>query len=233
MPVITINGPIGGGAVTIGQMVADHLKINFMDRLVFTQAARLVGSPVGPLIDKEQRLLRFRDRLGSFLQSMLERSAAAGVDGEPYFGPGVETLPAGIPGQPFADTSSALQGVDDKAFIDATTTVVNDLYRAGNVVIIGRGANVILTNTPGVIHVGLVAPLEVRAETLVQREHLDPEEARVYVEELEQARIAFFRKFFKVHPNESTLYHLMLNMGKIRPETASEIIIHAVRDLDS
>ena len=32
MPAITINGPIGSGAVTIGQLVADRLKINFVDR---------------------------------------------------------------------------------------------------------------------------------------------------------------------------------------------------------
>ena len=55
MPVITINGPIGCGSVTVGQMVSQQLNINFVDRLVFTQAARLVGTPVGALIDKEQR----------------------------------------------------------------------------------------------------------------------------------------------------------------------------------
>ena len=40
MPVITINGPIGCGSVTVGQMVSHDLDINFVDRLVFTQAAR-------------------------------------------------------------------------------------------------------------------------------------------------------------------------------------------------
>jgi len=58
MPVITINGNIGCGAVTIGQMVADQMHLDFVDRLVLTQAARLVGSPVGALIDKEQRVDR-------------------------------------------------------------------------------------------------------------------------------------------------------------------------------
>ena len=88
MPVITINGPLGAGAVSIGQMVAQQLEMNFYDRLVFTQAARLIGTPVGAVIAKEQRVDRFRDRLGRFLQTMLERSAMSGVSGEPYFGPG-------------------------------------------------------------------------------------------------------------------------------------------------
>ena len=88
MAVITIHGPLGAGAVSIGQLVAQSLEINFYDRLVFTQAARLIGSPVGAVIAKEQRVDRFRDRLGRFLQTMLERSAMSGVSGEPYFGRG-------------------------------------------------------------------------------------------------------------------------------------------------
>ncbi|PKB80860.1 MAG: hypothetical protein BZY88_07535, partial [SAR202 cluster bacterium Io17-Chloro-G9] len=79
MPVITINGPIGCGSVTVGQMVAQELNVNFVDRLVFTQAARLVGTPVKAMIDKEQRVVRFKDRLSSFIQTVLERSAVAGV----------------------------------------------------------------------------------------------------------------------------------------------------------
>lgn len=30
MPVITINGPIGCGAVTIGQMVSEQMNLNFL-----------------------------------------------------------------------------------------------------------------------------------------------------------------------------------------------------------
>ena len=231
MPVITINGPIGCGSVTVGQMVSQQLETNFVDRLVFTQAAKLIGKPVGSLIDKEQRVIRFRDRLGQFLQNMLERSAMSGVSGEPYFGRGIDTLPpetyAELAGEP---TSTALQ-VDDNAFIEAITSVVEDLHRQGNVVIIGRMANIILADTPEVIHVGLMAPLEARVQTMMEWEHLDREEAEVYVEELERARVAFVRKFFKVDPNDPTLYHMMLNMDKVQPKTAAEVISHAARDL--
>ena len=52
MPVITINGPIGSGPTEVGQMVAQMLEINYVDRLVFAEAAKLVGSPVGALIEK-------------------------------------------------------------------------------------------------------------------------------------------------------------------------------------
>ena len=45
---------------------------------------------------------------------------------------------ASLTGEPSAKAAR----VKDGDFIDATTTVVKDLCRAGDVVIIGRGANV-------------------------------------------------------------------------------------------
>ena len=233
MPVITINGPIGCGSVTVGQMVAQELNLDFVDRLIFTQAARLMGTPVKALIDKEQRVVRFKDRLSRFIQTVLERSAVAGVSGEPYFGPGIESLPAETLAELAGEPSASSVQVDDKAFLEATTKVVKDLHRGGNVVIIGRGANVILADTPGVMHVGLVAPLELRVETMMQREHLERDEAQVYVQELDQAWHIYFRKFFNTSPTEASRYHMILNMEKIQSSTAAEVIVHACGDLAS
>ena len=229
MPVITINGPVGSGPIEVGQMVAELLNINYVDRMVFAEAAKLVGSPVGALIDKEQKVVRFRERLGRFLQTMLERSAISGVSGEPYFGRGIEMLPAEY--TELAGDSSPSQNVNDKAFIEATTSVIRDLARGGDVVIIGRGSNMVLADAPGVIHVGLVAPLEVRADNIMRREHLSQEEAHAYGEELEQARVTFYRKFFKVSPYDPALYHMVLNMGILQQKTAAEIITHAAGDI--
>jgi CMP/dCMP kinase len=92
--------------------------------------------------------------------------------------------------------------------------------------LLAGGANVTLADAPGIIRVGVLAPLEVRVATIMEREHLTRKEAEAYVEEVEQARVKFFRKFFKVNPNDPSLYHLMLNLGQMRPETAAEIIAH-------
>ena len=230
MPVITINGPIGCGAVTIGQMVSEQMNLNFVDRLFFTEAARIIGTPVGTLIAKEQRVDRFRDRLGRFVQTMLERSAMSGVSGEPYFGRGIENLPP----ETYMDLTgdgSVAQKLDDKTFIEAMTKVAKDLHAQGNSVIIGRGANQILADAPHTLHVGLLAPMEVRVKTLIDREHFEKEEAEIHVEELERAREDFIMKFWKVHPNEAKHYHMMLNMGKMNPKTAAEVICNAAGDL--
>ena len=94
MPVITINGPVGSGAIEVGQKVSQLLHLNYVDRMVLAGAAKLIGTPVGALIEKEERVIGFREKLGRFLQTTLERSAVAGISGEPYFGRGIELLPA-------------------------------------------------------------------------------------------------------------------------------------------
>ncbi len=231
MAVITINGPIGSGSFEVGQMVAERLGINYVDRMVIAEAARRIGSPVGNLMEKEQRIIRFRERLGRFLQTMLERSAISGVGGEPYFGHGTEMLPAETYTELLVDSPSASQSVNDKAFIDATSAVIRELATAGDVVIIGRGGNMILSGFPGVLHVGLLAPLESRIENIMTREHYNRQEATKYVLELEEARLAFFRKFFRVNANDPELFHIILNGALIRTEIAAEMVVHAAEDM--
>ena len=230
MPVITINGVIGSGTLEIGHMVAQNMGINYVDRYIFSEAARLVGSPIGQMIEKEQRVIPFREKVARFMQTVLERSAVAGAGAEPYFGRGIEMLPAEAYTELVSDAAST-SAVHDRAFIDATTSVIKDLAAAGDVVIIGRGSNMILADTPGVVHVGLVAPMDVRIDTMAKREMFNSEEARAYSEELENARVTFYRKFFRINANDPTKYHLMLNIGRISQGTAAEIIGHAAADI--
>ena len=230
MAVVTINGPLGAGAVSVGQMVAEQLGINFYDRLVFTQAARLIGTPVGPVIAKEQRVDRFRDRLGRFLQTMLERSAMSGVSGEPYFGRGIENLPPETFMEMMGENNTN-RAVNDKEFIEAIEKVVKDIYEEGDAVIIGRGANAILESMPGTFHVGLQAPLEVRVQTLMRRENYTREEAENYGAELEQAHENYFKRFFNYNYYDPTHYQMVLNMGRMSPEAAARIISHATSDM--
>lgn len=228
MPVITINGPIGAGSIEVGQKVAAAMSLNYVDRMVFVEAARIIGSPVSKLIAKEQRVERFGDRVGALLGRVLERAA---VSGDYDLGVGIESLPETYY-ELGAETNSRVQRVNDQVFIDTTREVVQNLAQAGHVVIIGRGANMILGDTAGVLHVGILAPMSRRIATIVEREHLGEKEARSYLEGLEEARMRFFQKFFKVSPLDPTLYHIMLDMGHMSSDTAAQIIIHAAGDLE-
>ena len=232
MPVITVNGPIGAGSSDVGLPVAGLLEADYVDRLVLAEAAKRIGSTIGALAEKEERVVRLRDRIAYFLQNMLERSAVTSAAGEPYFSPGIEILPAEQYAELARETITEAQQLNDKRFIEVTGAVIRELADGGNVVIIGRGANMILKDQPRALHVGLTASAERRIETIIaRREGYSREEAERYVAETEKARVAFFRKFFKVHPDDQGLYHLCLNMDRMKVSTAAEIVAHAARDL--
>ena len=234
MAVVTINGATGVGTPEVGLKVADLLGADYVDRMLLADAAKRVGSTVQVLEFKEQRVVPFRDRLAYFLQTMLERSAMSGAGGEPYFSPGMEYLPS----EEYVDLAheprTAAQRLNDEHYIEATISVMKDLAESGNVVISGRGSNMILKDMPHVLHVALLAPMERRIDTIVQREHLSREEAARYVESTEKARDAYFKKFFDVSfPDDPVLYHMVVNEGDMSTQTVAEIVAHAARDLEA
>ena len=233
MAVVTFNGPIGAGGNEIGILTARLLNADYVDRLILAQAAKRIGSTVEVLEIKEQRKLALRDRLAYFLQTMLERSAMSGAGGEPYFSPGMEYLPS----EEYTDLAdeplTAAQRLNDQHFIEVTSAVIKDIAKGGDAVIIGRGSNMILRDAPRVLHVGLITPIELRIKTIMEREHLGARDAEKYVTDVEKARSIFFRRFFKVRPDDPNLYHMVLNMGTMNVKTASEIAANAAEQIVS
>ncbi len=233
MAVVTFNGAIGAGGNEVGIVAARLLAADYVDRLILAEAAKRIGSSVEVLSIKEQRRVAIKDRLAYLLQTMLERSAMSGAGGEPYFGPGLEYLPSEEYTDLAQEPVTAAQRLNEQRFLETTTAVIQDLAKAGNVVIIGRGSNLILKDYPGVLHVGMVAPTSLRLATIVQREHMATKEAEKYMGDMEKARISYFRKFFKVNPEHTSLYHLVLNLGSMSVNTAAEIVAHAAEKVGS
>ena len=233
MAVVTFDGPRGAGGSEVGILTAQLLNADYVDRLVLAEAAKRIGSTVEVLEIKGERKVALKDRLAYFLQTMLERSAMSGAGGEPYFTPGMEYFPSEEYTDLAQEPLTAAQRLNDQRFIEATTAVIKDLAKTENVVIIGRGSKMILKDTPQVLHVGLIAPLELRVKTIVEREHLGTKDAEKFIADMEKARAIFFRKFFKVRPDDPNLHHMVLNMGAISVKTAAEIVTHAAKDLES
>ena len=230
MPVVTIEGPIGAGVPEVGVIAARLLDADYVDRSILADAARTMGTTVQVLEIKHGRI-PLRARIAQFLQTMLERSAMSSGAGEPYAFYNVDY----VLGEEYTDLAqeplTAAQRLNDQHFIEATGTVIRDLADGGDVVIIGRGATMFLQDAPSVLHVGLIAPLETRIRNIEEKEHLTRTEAEEYASNMERARVTYFRKFFKVDPYDPALYHIVLNMAHVGPDTLAEIIAHSAADL--
>lgn len=229
MNVITINGHIGCGAPEIGAEVARMLNLEYVDRLIIAQAANRLGATEDAVAERERRALSLVDRITRFLQGALERSAAAGTGGDPYFGPGLGTML----GREYLEVTrkpiTRADELDDEKFIEVTMAVIQEIAQSGNAVILGRAGNMILKDLPDSFHVNLVATVEHRVPIVAALENISEEEAGDRVTRWDAARDDYFTKFFKVNADDPLNYDMVLSTERIGHDMASGIIVNSVR----
>lgn len=229
MPIVTMSGTIGSGAREVGQLAAEILGIDYVDRQIMADAARRLGVSAEALAERDERCTGFRDRLANMLRAFLERSAAAGV-GDPLVGSdGLAILLARSYGEMGGEVGSSAQELDDAVYMETVSAIISELGQRGDIVIVGRGSQVILKELPTALHVLIQAPLELCARRIVERDQLTPEEASKRVHESDSGRVAFHRKFFKVDVNDSGLYDLVIDTGRLPYAVAAEIVAVAAR----
>ena len=226
MPVVTISGNMGGGAREVGQAVARVLEIDFVDQQLLVEAARRSGVPLKTIAEHDERPARFRERLASILRAYLERSAAGGVD--PSTGAiGLEALFS----RSYAEMAAEREEPEltDDLYIKTITAVIREMAARGNMVILGRGSQMILADFPGALHVLCHAPVRLRIERFAQREGISPGEAAHRVAESDRGLAAFYRKFWKVDMNAPALYDLAIDTSRLSIEVAADLVATAAR----
>ena len=226
MYTITLGGMSGGGARDIGPIVAQKLKADYVDRIFLSNIAKDLGATVEALHQREEKLPSRAEKWVHVVQRLLERSAVTGSAGDPYFGPGITALLTeeyeDIP-QP---TITRGHEVEDEVYIEAIESTMKEMATDGDVVFIGRGGHVILKDMPNVLRVGVVASFEDRVKTLMTREVIDRDKAITTLEERDQARKYFFKKYFELdEPDDPNLFHFTINSSEIGTNYAAEMII--------
>ena len=109
-------------------------------------------------------------------------------------------------GWPFPTTSQ-----DTQAYHEKLHHLVESAANAGHVVIVGRGGQVLLANRRDVLHVRVVAPLELRVAYVVNREGLDTDAARRRVQEKDRVRARYAQTQFHSQSDDPHLYDLVIN----------------------
>jgi cytidylate kinase len=143
---------------------------------------------------------------------------------DPYLAP-IGGSPLGAaPSIPFESTT--------EAFVEVTRQVIREAARTGNVVIFGHGAQFILAQQPGVLHVRFVAPLPFRVERVMRRAGLNRAEAERRVREEDQRRANYIRQFYGADWHAPDPFHMILNTALWDEEACIRLVLDAVEELD-
>jgi cytidylate kinase len=196
---VTISRQAGSGAHTIAEKLAVRL-----------QAEAPKGAPPWTVFDRNlvERILEDH-HLPTRLAEYLPEDSTSRVE----------------------DIIDDLSGVKPPSWklVEQSVETVLRLASLGNVILIGRGSNVITARLPNVLHVRLVAPLEQRVAHMRHLLRLAPQAASKLAQNLDRARARFLRKYFKADPDDPLLYHLVLNTGRVSYDEAVDVIIDALK----
>ena len=106
-----------------------------------------------------------------------------------------------------------------------------ELASRGDVVIIGRGAQIALSKLPGILKVRTVAPLQLRVERVSKIQGVSYEEADHFVRKHDHERRALIKTVFEKDLGDFTLYDLILNTKTFSVEAGADLIIKAAEEM--
>lgn len=114
--------------------------------------------------------------------------------------------------------------LDDDNYFKSTKKLVENVYEAGNAIIMGWGSQCILKEKDSVLHVRLTKDKKDKIQRVIETQKLDAAAARRVVETEENDMKAYIKQYFNQDWNDARLYDLVIDMGKNSVNQAVETI---------
>ena len=116
-------------------------------------------------------------------------------------------------------------------FVQQLQAAFEHLAQQENLVLVGRGAQILLWDHPRALHVHLFAPLATRAARIQARRNLATVAAAEQIIKIaDEQRRNWYRHFFSgVDWKNPKHYHLLIDTGRIAPDLAVSLIIQAAQ----
>lgn len=98
------------------------------------------------------------------------------------------------------------------------------LVELGNVILIGRGANVVTRDQPQVLHVRLVGSEERRAARLAKSRNITRKAALEALRKEDRGRERYLKKYFGAAIHDPLLYHVGFNTDLVPPSRIVDLL---------
>jgi cytidylate kinase len=199
--IVTISASYGAGGTVVAPAVAVRLQLPYLEHLVSPRVARL-ASATEPGRDDPGRPEGVTRRLLAALAAL-----------PAVFGTG---LPVPV------------EGVSDEEQVrDDIETSIRTVAETSGGVLLGRGATIVLADTPGVFHVRLDGPPDRRIRQAMTVSGVDETEARKRQHEIDGARTAYLQRFYDSDGSDPRHYHLVIDSTALTLATCEDLIVTA------
>lgn len=203
MALVTISRMYGSGGSHVARRVADALGWDLLDNRVVDAVAERLGVSAAEVSAHEERV-----------PSLVERLAAAMTLSAPEMLPVVDTnLPP-----------------TEARIVQVTEAVIEEAVQAGNLVLVGRGAQCLLANRPDALHVFCYAPPASLIAFAMSDRGVSHQEAARIVETTNRQREQYVKQHWNREWRAEENYDLCVNTGTLGIEGAARIVADVARD---
>lgn len=200
-PFVTISRQAGAGGITIGEKLVAYLWEN-------DKATKCPWA----IFDKTlvSRVLEEHKFPGVFSEYMPE-SKVSQVD----------------------DIMEELFGLhpSEWTLVQKTSETILNLAQMGNVILVGRGSNIITRKLDHGFHIRLIASPEKRVEHLQEYYKLDKKKAVKFMEKEDKGRRDYAKEHFDKNIDDPLQYDLIINTDQISYDQAASLIAREVLEM--
>ncbi len=128
---------------------------------------------------------------------------------------------------------SEIQGVLEQLFslhpseqmlITKASNTILHLALLGNVILIGRGSNIITKELQGGLHIRLIDTLEKKIKNIQSIFNLDKNEAIKFIKKEDKERKQYLKKYFSSDIEDVSLYSMVLNLNHFSTDEAVNLV---------
>ena len=203
--VITIGRQLGSGGRAIGERIAERLGIRMYDRMLLDLAAERSGLAAQCFEEADEK------------QSRRMLSTLIGYLRSPFMG----------------DAGTVNNVLSNDALFKIQSDVIRSVAERESALFVGRCADYILRDDPHCVSVFITADRADRIERLCRAEGIDPAEAELRMERIDNRRAAYYNYYSSGVWGEAATYDLCINSSRLGIEaTAAYIIDFAQRLID-
>ncbi len=208
MSVITISRQSGSDGNVVAELLCQKLNYRLFDKALMIQLAEKLNAQI---LDNE----KFSE--ASTQKTLLER----------FLTPFNSAFEENHQPQKIISIED-----DQTPSVSQIRALILAAYDQGNVVIVGRGSQIVLADKPDVLHVRVVAPLEKRIQAWQIREGLSYNDASQKINLRDKAHVDFVKNYFDTDLRNPALYDLIVNTQKLSPLSATDLIIQALHNIE-
>lgn len=203
MSIITISRTYCSGGSNVAARIADSLGWSLLDNAVIDEVAARTGLSAVEVAAREERR-----------PSLAERVATA-------MAMSTQEMMSPLAVTQFPPTEQRL--------LDVTRAIIEESVARAPVVIVGRGAQMMLCSRSDVFGVFCYAPLEALTRSCMQRDSLDHAHAEKRVQQVNQERAAWVKANWGREWRGIENYHLCVNTDALGVDGAADAIVRAAQ----